>query len=301
MSEGRVSVVIPLYNHADYIRQAVRSVLEQGALVQELIVIDDGSKDSSASIMRELAAGDDRIRFLTQENSGAHATINRGLEMAEAEFVTVLNSDDYYAPGRFAALIRALDLDAGADIAGSGIGFVDGDGQQIENPWLNDAIDNYKRKRNLGLALMDYNFLMTTSNFFMRRSLLDRIGNFSPLRYTHDMEFALRCAARRVRLCFLDRPLMMYRFHGANTISEDHAKVRVEWALSAAVYIHLAQMGSHPVPDDQVARCHEVLDRHGLLRAARYAVDELRTRGADRVTDTLITDTGFIDGMKALV
>lgn len=115
MQTGRVSVVIPLYNHARYIAEAVASVLDQGELLRELIVIDDGSRDASAEVMAGLAAGDARIRFLTQENRGAHATINRGLALATGEFVTILNSDDAYLPGRFAALVRALDLDPGSE------------------------------------------------------------------------------------------------------------------------------------------------------------------------------------------
>lgn len=122
----RVTTIIPLYNHEKYITRAVESVLAQGDILRELIVIDDGSKDRSAEVMNILATRDPRITFLQHENRGAHATINRGLEMASGEFVTILNSDDYFAKGRFSALAHCLDLDEGSDFASSGIAFVDG-------------------------------------------------------------------------------------------------------------------------------------------------------------------------------
>src|SRR5580698_7432395 len=89
---GSVSVIIPLYNHARYISDAVASVLAQGDIVGELIVIDDGSTDNSAAIMQDLAPADPRIRFSSQVNQGAHATINAGLNQATGTYLTILNS-----------------------------------------------------------------------------------------------------------------------------------------------------------------------------------------------------------------
>ncbi len=300
MQGGRVSVVIPLYNHARYIAEAVASVLAQGPLLHELIVIDDGSRDASAAVMAGLAAGDARIRVLTQPNSGAHATINRGLALATGEFVTILNSDDSYLPGRFAALVRALDLDPGSDLAASAIAFMDGDSQPIANPWFTEALDNYKARRALGPALIDANFLMTTSNFLMRRSLIARIGDFAPLRYAHDMEFALRAAAMGVRLAYIDRPLMRYRFHGSNTISENHAGVRLEWALCAAVFLKL-KADTRPLPKETAKEIDAILAKHGLTRAVAVARKALEARGSARVDDALMADAGFRDKMMAVV
>ena len=301
MQTGRVSVVIPLYNHARYIAEAVASVLEQGELLRDLIVIDDGSRDASAEVMAGLAAGDARIRFLTQENRGAHATINRGLALATGEFVTILNSDDAYLPGRFAALVRALDLDPGSDLAASAIAFMDDASQPIENPWFTEALDGYKARRALGPALIDANFLMTTSNFLMRRSLLARIGDFAPLRYAHDQEFALRAAANGVRLAFIDRPLMRYRFHGANTISENHANVRLEWALCAAVFLKLKAGSAHPLPKETRDEIDAILAKHSLTKAAAVALKTLDARGGATVDEALVADPAFREKLLAAV
>jgi len=99
---GLVSVIIPSYNHAMYISQAVNSVLQQTwseVLFRdlELIVIDDGSQDNSLEILERLAilAGS-QMRVIGQENQGAHAAINRGLEMAKGSILAILNSDDHF-------------------------------------------------------------------------------------------------------------------------------------------------------------------------------------------------------------
>lgn len=284
----RVTTIIPLYNHEKYISRAVESVLAQGDILRELIVIDDGSKDRSAEVMNILATRDPRITFLQHENRGAHATINRGLEMASGEFVTILNSDDYFAKGRFSALAHCLDLDEGSDFASSGIAFVDGQEIAIENQWFRTALDGFKHRRDVAVSLIDANYLMTTSNFFMRRSLIQRMGYFAPLRYAHDLEFALRCAAHGVRFCFIDRPLMHYRFHATNTISENHASVRLEWALCAAIYLRLKYPAGHRTNDPRPGQIRAILEKHGLSRVVDLMVAFLDAKGIDRVDDELI-------------
>ena len=93
-----VSVVIPSYNHAAYIREAVDSVLSQSLSDLELIVVDDGSQDESLDILAGYS--DRRFHLYTQLNQGAHAAINRGLHAAAGDYLAILNSDDAYHPQR---------------------------------------------------------------------------------------------------------------------------------------------------------------------------------------------------------
>lgn len=297
----RVSVVIPLYNHARYISNAVQSVLAQGPLLRELIVIDDGSRDESAEVMAKLASQDSRIRFLRQENRGAHATINRGLELSSGEFVAILNSDDAYIEDRFATLVRALDLDPGSDIAASSIAFMDGDGLDIESSWFDQALARFKKLRNLPAALIDANFLMTTSNFLMRRRVLDEVGYFLPLRYAHDLEYALRLSNKRMRLCFIDRPLLKYRFHSSNTISENNDNVRFEWAICAALYIRDKYFELIPSNDPNIFLIQEILKKHNLLNAVMLCLDWMSKEKIRGFDERLIADGPFRDKMVGLV
>lgn len=292
---GRVSVIIPLYNHEKYITEAVESVLAQGDLLKELVVIDDGSTDSSASVMDQLSSGDSRIRFFKQDNMGAHATINRGFALARGEYIAILNSDDRFVPGRLDALVRTLDLDLGSDIASSSIGFINGYGEEIRNQWFNDALDNFFLRRDVALSLIDANYLMTTSNFLMRASLLEKVGSFAPLRYAHDLEFALRCRAHGVRFCFVNRALLKYRFHNSNTISESHSKVRAEWALCIASYLH--QQYSLVNEDDAYLEIKKVVLRHGLSEMVEVALDAFKRAGVCKLTDQFMAETDILQLM----
>src|SRR4051812_28265938 len=93
-----VSVVLPCYNHEKFVAQAIGSVFEQSYTPLELIIVDDGSGDSScAEIERTLSKYQGRkdvsVRFFRNENAGAHAALNFGLAKAQGEFLTLLNSD----------------------------------------------------------------------------------------------------------------------------------------------------------------------------------------------------------------
>jgi glycosyltransferase involved in cell wall biosynthesis len=300
---ARVSVVVPLYNHAAYIEAAIASALAQGAVLRELIVIDDGSTDESARVMRDLAASDPRIRFRTQANQGAHATINAGLRDCTGEFAAILNSDDIYEPGRLDALALRLDAEPEADIAASGITFMDGRGKAIVNEWYTEVLA-FRAGRDLGASLVNGNFLMTTSNFLFRRSLTGRIGEFAALRYTHDLDFVLRALALGHRVSLVNEELLRYRMHDSNTISEDHRRVRWEWAASAAAYLTLLwDRPGAPAPDwDAAADIEEVLKRHDLARAVHPCMAYLRHNGGGRLdTGPLLADKAFSARMAGWV
>lgn len=270
-NEGRVSVVVPLYNHSSYIVDALQSVVDQGNIVKEAIVIDDGSKDDSLRIARQFAIDSPWIRIASQNNSGAAVTLNRGVQMASAEFVAILNSDDVWAPGRLDCLVRALDLDVGLDLAASDLSFINDDSVEIGNAWYEGARDSFIERRDLGLALMDANILMTTSNFVIRRRVFDELGGFADLRYAHDVDFALRLILNGRRIGFIDRALMAYRVHETNTIKENHASVRVDWVMVASFFLWgLLRNGSRNV--ERIQQAWQILEKHDLARAARECV-----------------------------
>ena len=90
-----VSIVMPLYNKRPYVRRAIESVQQQTFIDWELIIIDDGSNDSSTT---EIPMDDKRIRLIQQQNAGPAAARNRGIGEGRGEFVTFIDADDYYYP-----------------------------------------------------------------------------------------------------------------------------------------------------------------------------------------------------------
>jgi len=294
--EARVSAVVPLYNHAAYIAEAIGSALAQGPVLREVVVIDDGSTDGSADVMVGLAARDSRIRFRSQPNRGAHAALNAGIAECTGEFVAILNSDDAWAPGRLDALTLRLEAEPEAALAASGIAFMDAAGGVIANDWYAQALAFHRATPDVATGLVNANFLMTTSNFLFRRGLVEAIGGFAALRYTHDLDFALRALALGHRIALLEAPLLRYRLHGSNTISEDHRRVRAEWAATAAAYLALRwDAPGAPEPDWEAAGpMGAVLARHDLARAVLPCMAYLRRHGGGRLdTAPLLADEGF--------
>lgn len=100
------SVIIPLYNKADFIQAALQSVLDQRHQDFEVIVVDDGSTDDGPQ--RVAAIGDSRLRLLRQSNMGVSAARNRGVREATGDYVAFLDADDYWTPGYLSAIVEMI-------------------------------------------------------------------------------------------------------------------------------------------------------------------------------------------------
>jgi glycosyltransferase involved in cell wall biosynthesis len=301
VDQGRVSVVIPLYNHARFVAAAVHSALDQGPILREVVVVDDGSTDESALVMRELALAEPRIVFWTQPNRGAHAAINAGIQRASGELIGILNSDDVYAPWRLERLVATLDAEPGADLVASGIAFIDDGGRPVLNAWYDDALAFLDQCRDMAVALVNGNFLMTTSNYVTRQRLFERIGHFAPLRYAHDLDFALRVLAEGKSIRLVREPLLRYRLHAANTIREAHDRVRLEWAAVAAMYVVRAWDRPHGNDPDwaKLTAMADVWDRHALTRAVHLCATYFRRHPTDTMERTpLLSDESFLELLR---
>lgn len=235
-----VSVVIPSYNHAAYIAEAVQSVLDQTLTDLELIVVDDGSTDDSLEVLGRF--NDPRLQIMTQENQGAHAAINRGLAAASSPYLAVLNSDDAYHTRRLEKLVAVLREDAAVGLAATHIQVVDAEGTPLGikqghrtlSPWPLDQPERaFRAGDDLRAALLTENYLATSSNFVFSRNGYRQAGAFRPLCYMHDWDFALRMA-ERARFVLVPEPLVQYRVHGRNTIRQDETTMLFElcWLLS---------------------------------------------------------------------
>lgn len=104
-----VSVVIPVYNSEAWLEDCLSSVLAQTGVTLELICVDDGSTDGSASILQHIAEKDERLRIITQSNSGQSVGRNRGLDEAAGRYVIYLDSDDFWQGDRLSELVAHMD------------------------------------------------------------------------------------------------------------------------------------------------------------------------------------------------
>lgn len=217
-----VSVLIPAYNHAPYIRQAVDSVLRQTYQNFELIVVDDGSSDDTWPIIESIK--DSRIRLIRHDvNQGAHAALNEALRVATGEFISILNSDDLYAENRLEKILEAIrETNQKQVFVFTDVEFIDAGGNTEKS---NPRVGAYAElmcaceKLSPDYWFFNGNLAVTTSNFFFSRSVANAVGEFARERYVHDWDWAFR-VCRLTTPIWLRGELLKYRVHSANTLSE---------------------------------------------------------------------------------
>lgn len=210
-----VSVIIPSYNHRQYVIQAIESVLDQEWPEIDLIVIDDGSKDESPEEIRRLLERRGGFRFFARENRGLMRTLNEGLELAKGEFFCELASDDYFPPGSLSLRVDFLRTHPEC-VA------VFGDGYLIEDRGATDVKLSDTSNRSLYQANDQIFELLagnrpTFSTGLTRTAVLREIGCFDAetFRYYEDLDTPVRLAMAG-RLGYLDRPVICRRIHATN-------------------------------------------------------------------------------------
>lgn len=247
-----VSVVVPSFGHAAHLEAALRSVAAQSHAALELIVVDDASPDASARVAEQILAEPafaarfaGGVRLIVHDtNQGAHVAINRGLSAASGEFLTILNSDDSYAPDRIATLVDALPgTDPG--LAFTRVDFVGEAGRPFEQERfrLRRHQDGIARHASLGFACLCSNVAITTGNLFFTRALWERIGGFAALRYCHDWDFLLRAVAQ-VEPRFVARPLYRYRLHRQNSYKDLAGVAEAETQAVLGDYFRAVRAGT---------------------------------------------------------
>ncbi|MBW1956047.1 MAG: glycosyltransferase [Deltaproteobacteria bacterium] len=223
--KDRVSVIIPAYNHERFVGQALESLLNQTIKIYEIIVVDDGSTDRTGEVVKSVS--DPRIQYVYQENQDAFNALNHGFQRAGGDFIAILNSDDLYHESRLARLLESAKKN-GAACVFSDVQPIDENGAAITDPgfwwnvWHKKNKDFYFKCQDLYTAFLNGNFMVGTSNLFLRADAVRKVGGFAALRYLHDYDYIFRVMlAYPGKVVYLhDEKLLFYRLHGDNTLSE---------------------------------------------------------------------------------
>ncbi|MBR3515554.1 MAG: glycosyltransferase [Lachnospiraceae bacterium] len=142
-----ISVIIPVYNVQDYLRECVESVRHQTYSKLEILLIDDGSTDESGTICDELAETDDRISVIHRKNGGLSAARNTGLGICKGEYVCFIDSDDRVS-SLFVETLYKMCVESGSKVAVAGISIITADGSILSDKGTEeaDSSDNKKSK-----------------------------------------------------------------------------------------------------------------------------------------------------------
>ena len=182
-----VTVVIPCYNQGQYLAEAIQGARDQTHPRVEIIVVDDGSTDTTAVV----ACAYPGVRYVHQENRGQGAARNRGLQEGTGEYVVFLDSDDRLHPDAVQIGLRELGQSPGAAFAYGRCNLIDADGTWLatsERPVIQG--DHYR-------ALLSGNFLPNPAAIMFRRDILEAVDGFdvsSKVKGAEDYELCLRLA-----------------------------------------------------------------------------------------------------------
>ena len=199
-----VSVIIPTYNRARMLGEAIESVRAQAVHDVEIIVVDSHSTDGTADVIRRAGPG---IVHLQQERLGVAAARNLGIQHASAPYIALLDSDDRWLPGKLERQLAFL-----REHPQTGLVYARMWSYHVDRP-NERRLDPYVIARSFDELLNGPN-AVTTSTVLLRRECLDAVGLFNPaLRAAEDHELWLRIA-KRFPIAFMDEVMGEYRRHG---------------------------------------------------------------------------------------
>ena len=217
-----VSAIMPSYNHAEYIAEAIESVLNQSFADLELIIIDDASKDNSKEIIRFYQEKDNRVRTIFHtENEGIAKTLNEGIEQAKGKFIAIIPSDDIWCANKLQKQLDILDKNEDLIVWSDGL-IIDGQGHS-EGKLLHQMIRHSQKKKRSGSilpCLLCGNYIWITSIIF-KKANISNIRFDEDLKYLNDHKFLVDLA-KHYEYHFISEPLIKYRIHGANSILQDN-------------------------------------------------------------------------------
>jgi glycosyltransferase involved in cell wall biosynthesis len=210
MNKQAVSVVIPTYNNADYLADAIESVLAQTFRDIEIIVIDDGSTDQTGQVMSAYAS---RVVYLHQANHGPSAARNRGITQAQGKYLAFLDADDLYLPDKMSLQVSFLEAHPEIDLVYSdGVRFKMSKGKKTTLP-LSTSGDVFI----LRSAPDQYVFHLMTRNIFpihaalVKRECVVKVNGFDEmLTAFEDWDLWFRIA-EQYRFTFVDGEVVSYR------------------------------------------------------------------------------------------
>lgn len=270
----RVSVVIPTYNRADFVREAITSVLRQDYPDVELIVVDDGSRDGTAAMVREFGPA---VQYLWQENRGVSAARNRGVAASTGALIAFLDSDDLWLPHKVSTQVAYFEANPDAQAC------------HTDEIWIRRGVR--VNERHIHRKQGGWQFLaslprcvISPSAVMMRCALWDRLGGFDEsLPACEDYDLWLRLTAV-APVGFLSERLVIKRGGHPDQLSRQTAvldRYRIR-ALEKALTLPLPPAHRRAVLEQLVAKCRIVAQgarkRHHADRWACYNAKEQQYR-----------------------
>jgi glycosyltransferase involved in cell wall biosynthesis len=196
-----VSVIVPVYNGSQHLRDAVQSIERQGYEPCEIIVVDDGSTDDTPGVIASLGG---RVRALRQDNAGPGAARNYGIAASHGELVAFCDADDTWPDDKLHRQVGRLQEDRELDVVLGRVQYVADEGEQVPNVQFEDPYAQTLTHVHLG------------SGIYTRRSF-EKVGLFDEtLRFSEDVDWFFRARELGVKIRIMREITLRYRIHAGN-------------------------------------------------------------------------------------
>lgn len=243
-----VSVVIPAFNHEAYVREALDSAANEGYPALEIVVIDDGSTDSTWAKIQEWRQANGAslpVTSLRQSNAGLTRTLNRLLDLARGEFVVMLASDDRLLPGGIAPRVELLESSPELLAVFADCRKIDADGAVLEEH-LTGFGDPRARERMTSDPAREIvkRWSVPGPVILYRRHAIQGIGGYSEDLMLEDWDLYLRLASRNA-IAYLDQVVADYRWHGDNTVARAEHSIGLADELREVAWRSRKLFGGH--------------------------------------------------------
>ncbi|MGD7035839.1 glycosyltransferase family 2 protein [Methylotuvimicrobium buryatense] len=215
----KISVVIPAYNSAAFIADAVRSILNQSQPVDEIVIVDDGSTDNTEQTVASLSGP---IVYINQPNQGPSTARNTGIDAAKNDWIAFLDADDQWTPQKIERQLNVLQNSPELVLIAGDMAEIDNSNRIITESVLNkhNLLSKFQALENRPIPnalaeLVTKNFI-PTGTVLVKKSALIEAGCFNPnIRFGEDLECWAKIAAKHPIACMPDI-LMLRRQHGNN-------------------------------------------------------------------------------------
>jgi glycosyltransferase involved in cell wall biosynthesis len=215
-----ISVIIPAYNAARFLPDAVASIRRQQYAPLEILIVDDGSEDECERVATELG---ESVRYVRQQRAGPAAARNRGLELARGEFIGFLDADDEWPEQKLSIQLARLLAQPELDVVLGRVRYAALEGGEIPDLQY-EGPEPILSNVHLGSGLY-------------RRRAFDRVGGFDPsLQYSEDVDWFLRARELNLHVIILRPVTLIYRLHGGNmTANRERADRFLPLALKRSI------------------------------------------------------------------
>lgn len=234
-----VSVVIPVFNGERFLRDAVQSVLAQKYSSLEIIIVDDGSTDDTATVARSFP---ETVHYLHQPNQGPAAARNRGIEHAQGGLIAFADADDLWPAGKLELQLSYLLRDPNIDIV---LG-------RIQQVLLSEAVNGQTQSQEFG----ETGFSVNLGSAVIRKSVFERVGLFDEtMRYSEDVDWFMRAREGGAAIVTVDAVTLLYRQHEQNmTRGKSTSDLNVLKALKKSLDRRRERTGSaSALPDFKIS------------------------------------------------